>query len=100
MGEPHDNLEDELHMFDEAIDVRNSLMTEIKPDHIWGDEDGLQLVLKALPGGRVSVGILERNGDDCLLAEVTIANYRVRRIAEFAGIVSALSQSLRGTGEA
>ncbi len=60
---------------------------------IWADEGGLQLTLTHMTGNRVVVAIVDAVNDK-QLAAVTIANYRVKRIADFAAAVSSLHNAV------
>lgn len=59
-------------------------MSEPEVIDIWGDEGGMQLVLHRLPNGHVVVGIDAVGGSERRrLGEVTIARFRLPRIAQF-----------------
>lgn len=56
-----------------------------RPDAIWGDEGGLMLCLTPMDHDRLSVSITRESGSTSLqLAAVTLANYRVCRLANTA----------------
>ena len=59
-------------------------MSKPNIDGIWGDEGGLMLVLTEMDGDRLSVAIIDKVAEK-QLAAITIANYRVDRVCDFAG---------------
>lgn len=63
---------------------RVDVHVEEKIIDIWGDEGGLQLTLHRLPSGKVLFGIDVVGGfDRRRMGEVTIAKFRLARIAAF-----------------